>query len=385
MRIAFFTDVFFPLVSGVTTVTADLAKGLADKGHKVYIICPKINNSKEFKYKNIKVVRLKGIPALIYPDFKLTSPFSYKIFDLIKKERIDIIHFQITMPLGIQAIFLSKLLGIPLVGTFHTFFADPDYLKHANLDYKFVENASWWYARQYYNRCDLITCPTISVKKEMIKHRFNKNIKIISNGIDLKNFKRGNGKLIKKRYRLDDKVILFFGRIAYEKNIKYLLECFKLVLKDKPNVKLMIVGGGPQLSKFKDNTKELGIEKNVVFTGMVNYKELPSYIVACDLFATASTTETFGLTTIESQAMGLPSVCVNARGSKDVVKDGFNGYLIKPGDKKGFADRIIKLLSKDNLRIKMGKNAVKESKKYNNKRIVNIWEKEYKKLLKSNS
>ena len=52
MRIAFFTDVFFPLVSGVTTVTADLAKGLADKGHKVYIICPKINNSKEFKYKN---------------------------------------------------------------------------------------------------------------------------------------------------------------------------------------------------------------------------------------------------------------------------------------------------------------------------------------------
>ena len=80
MKIAIFTDAFIPIVSGVVTATLNLAKGLADRGHRVYIIAPAYRRINEFKYKNIKVIRVHSIPAPIYKHFKFTSIYVYIIF-----------------------------------------------------------------------------------------------------------------------------------------------------------------------------------------------------------------------------------------------------------------------------------------------------------------
>ena len=188
MKIAIFTDSFIPQINGVVTSTINLAKGLADKGNKVFIIAPKYKNIKEFNYPSIQVKRVPGIPALFYEEFKFTYFFSIKLLKYLKKEKIDIIHFQTPLTLGAQAIILSRRLKVPLVGTFHTFFMDPEYLKHIKINNKLVQKLAWFYARMYYNKCNLITCPSEVAKEEIISNGLIKTIKVISNGIDTKFF-----------------------------------------------------------------------------------------------------------------------------------------------------------------------------------------------------
>jgi len=377
MRIAIFTDTFMPNIDGVVTFTTNLSKELANKGHKVFIICPKYKNNQEFQYKNIKIIRINCIPAFFYEGYKFASPFSWRLLSIIKKEKIDIIHFQTPISLGIQAILISKILKIPLVGTFHTNIADPNYLKHINITHSYMQKISWEYSKMYYNQADLRTCPSQTTKKELLKHGFKKPIKAISNGIGLESFKpaKNNRK---------QKILIFIGRIAYEKNIFYLLECFKMVLKKIPDTKLIIVGEGPQFEEVKQKVKSLGLSKNIILTGRISHDELinSQTFNSADLFVTASTTETQGISTMEAQAKGIVCIGVSAGGIKDLIKNNYNGFLVKEGDKKKYADCIIKLLTNKSLYKKMKANTLKEIKKHELKKVIKIYEREYKNLIK---
>jgi len=136
---------------------------------------------------------------------------------------------------------------LPLVGTFHTLVAHPQYRAHIGMSRDIFGSFSWAYARSYYNRCDLITVSSGSIRTDLLEHKFKEPIKMISNGIDLSKVNK-----IKKEASLK-KTILFVGRIAYEKNVFFLLECFKEVLKKSPDVKLLVVGDGPQMKELKRN------------------------------------------------------------------------------------------------------------------------------------
>lgn len=122
MRIALFTDTFLPQINGVVTSIINLAKGLADRGHQVHIIAPKFRNTEEFDYPNVYVRRTRSMPAFFYEDFKFTLPVSPIILEYIMDKKIELIHFQTPITLGFQAIILARLLKIPLIGSFHTFF-----------------------------------------------------------------------------------------------------------------------------------------------------------------------------------------------------------------------------------------------------------------------
>jgi 1,2-diacylglycerol 3-alpha-glucosyltransferase len=185
MKIAIFTDTFVPQINGVVTFVSDISKELSDRGHKVYIICSKFNNCQEFNYPNVKVIRMGSIPAYFYEDFRFTLPLSWSLYKFLKKEKIDIIHFHTPITLGLQAILISKILKVPLIGTYHTNIADPNYLKHVKLNYKPIQKVSWKYNNYYYDQCDLITCPSEVTRQELKKNNFKKPIKTISNGINM--------------------------------------------------------------------------------------------------------------------------------------------------------------------------------------------------------
>lgn len=387
LKIAIFTDSFIPIIDGVVTATLGLAKGLADRGHKVYIIAPVIEGlRKEFSYPNIAIKRLKSIPAFFYKGYKLTNIFSVTLMNFFRKEKIDIIHFQTPLTIGLQGIFISKLLRVPLIGTFHTLFTDLQYLKNAKMDYTLIELMTWFYARLFYRDCNLITVPSKSTKKELIEHGFTPPIKVVSNGIDFKIFQNNDCKKVRKKYLDNDQhLLLFVGRIAHGKNIPYLLDCFKLVLEKLPSTRLLIVGGGPQFKEIKDEIKKMKLKEKVILTGKIEHDEFvkSSILGACDLFVTASTTETQGITTLEAQANGLPCIGINERGIKDIIKNNYNGYLAQFGDKKEFADRIIKLLTNKKLYEAMKKNTLQEIKKQDISNIIDIWEENYYKLIKN--
>lgn len=382
MRIAIFTDTFTPQINGVVTSTINLAKGLADKGHKICIIAPKFKKIIEFKHKNIKVLRVNAIPAGFYEDFKLTY-FEPRLVKYIKKEKIDIIHFQTPISLGMQAILISKMLKIPLVGTYHTAISEPQYLKHIKLDNKFVKRLSWIYSRLFYNKCDLITCPSKSTMKELIANKLKKDMKIISNGINTNIFDNSKSLSVKNKLNKDGDLVLFVGRIAHEKNILYLLDCFNLVLKKMSKVKFILIGDGPQMEEVKEKIISLGITNNIMLLGRIEHDELikSSIFGACKIFATASLTETQGITLLEAQANGVVGIGVNAKGTKDLIIDGYNGYLVKKGNKKEFADRIITLLSDKKIYNKMKKNTLKEIKKHDMHNVIKKWEDTYSEVI----
>ncbi len=385
MKIAIFTDTFLPQINGIVTATINLAKGLADKGHKIIIIAPKFKNFKEFSYHNIKVKRTASIPAFFYEGFKFTHSFSFNTFKLLRKEKVDLIHFQTPITVSLQGIILAKILDIPLIGTFHTFFADPQYLKHIKINHKFIQNISWAYARKYYNCCDLITCPSESTKEELIKHKFKAPIKTISNGIDSSIFTNINTKELRDKYNKNDKLLLFVGRIAHEKNIFYLLDCFRLVINKIPEARLLIIGDGPQMEELKFRIKKFNLIKNVFILGKIEHDILVKSAIykACDLFVTASITENQPMTILEAQANGLVCVGINKRGIKDLIKTKYNGYATKY-NKSEFVNSIIKLLTNNNLYKKMQKNTLKEIKNHEMGNVINIWEKEYQNLINKN-
>ena len=385
MRIALFTDSFLPQINGVVTATLTLAKGLADRGHRVYIIAPKYKGVKEFRYPNVVVERMVSVPALFYPEFKFTNFVSPIILNFLRREKIDIVHFQTPSTVGAQGIISAKVLNIPLVGTFHTFITDAEYLKHAGIDLKIVESLAWNYSKFYYNRCDLITCPTESAKKELRENGMTNHIKVISNGIDKNIFDNSKSQMIKRKYNPRGPLLLFVGRIAYEKNLPYLLECFRMALSRIPSAKLLMVGDGPQMAEIKEEVKNLGLSNNVIITGLINHSTLVKSGIfgACDLFITASTTETQGITLLEAQANGIVSVAVNAKGVRDVIKNNYNGFLVREGNKHEFADKIVKLLTDRKTYSKMRNNTLKEIKKHDIPDIMDIWEKEYTRIIKN--
>jgi 1,2-diacylglycerol 3-alpha-glucosyltransferase len=387
MKIAIFTDAFTQMHSGVVTATINLAKGLADKGHKVYIIATKFKIKKEFSYRDIEVIRMPGIPSLLSPEFKMTSLYSPKLMKYLREKDIDVIQFATPLSLGLQAILIARKLNKPLVGTFHTFSADEQFLEGIHLDFKpilkYIQKFMWGLNRFYYNKCDLITCPAKTTKEELIENGLSKNIKVISNGIDFKIFDNSKWKEVKKKYNQDGKLLLFVGRIAPEKNIFYLLNCFSNVVKKIPNTKLIIVGDGPLMKDTIKRIEQLGIKKNVILTGKIDYDKLvkSSIFKACDLFVTASVTENQPMTILEAQINGLPCVGINIRGMKDLIQNGYNGYLTEEKNPDEFTEKIVKLLSDDKLRNKMKKNTLKAVKINDLPKVIEIWEDTLKKLI----
>lgn len=384
MRIAIFTDNFPPQVNGVVIATLNLIKGLADRGHKIYVIAPRYRRgARAFEHKNVVVRRVFGIPALFYEHFKLTSFFSFRILNYLREEKIQLIHFPSPITLGLEAVILSRLLKLPLVGTFHTFFADPGYLKHAHLNHRATERLFWEYSKFFYNRCDLVTSPSQETKKDLLKHGFKSAIEVISNGIDRRVFSNAKAKEVKLKYNPHGPLLLFVGRVAHEKNIFYLLDCFRLVVREIHNAKLLIVGGGPQTDEVKEKIRHLGLADSVVLSGEIEYARFvkSSILGASDIFVTASVTENQPLTVLEAQANGVVCVGIDARGMRDLVRSGYNGFLVKNGDKKAFADAVVKILKHKNLWKKMKRNTLEEIKNHDLNRSLDQWERVLGKLI----
>lgn len=378
MRIAFFTDAFLPQINGIAIFTVELAKKLADRGHKVYIFAPRFSAKETFSYPNITVRRCLSITAFIYQDYRITAPVNPFIFNEVLKNRIELIHLQTSFTVGMHGILVAKLLDLPLIGSYHTFFADPHYLKHFRLNGKWLERMVWGLMRFQYNMCDLITCPSEGVKDELVRRDFKKPIEVIPLGIDTSVFDNRKAEDVKKNYNSKGKLLLFVGRIAHEKNIPYLLECFALVVRKEPTVKLVVVGDGPQFGEVKAKVNELGLGQKVILAGKIGHEELVKSGIygACEIFVNASTTETGPLTVLEAQANGLVCVAVKSKAMK-LIRNNVNGYLVDPSDKQAFAAAVVKLLTEKSTYSRMRKATLENIRKYDQANIAGIWEKLY--------
>ena len=363
MRIGLFTDTYPPYINGVATSVYMLKQALEKKGHQVFVVTV---NSENMKYKyedNGKTIKIPGFPIGIY-DYRLTGIYPIRVINKIKKWKLDVIHSHTEFGVGTFARIISKQLNIPLVHTYHTMYED--YVHYITKGYfdksskKLVEYLTLFYCDTTANELIVPTKKTWDLFKE--KYYLDKNIYIIPTGIEIERFYNENinkEKVVEAREKLklkkNDFVLLFVGRLGKEKNIDFLLECQKDLVNEIPNLKLVIVGDGPERKEFETRVKKLKLDSSVTFTGMVPWVDVPSYYQAATLFVTASKTETQGLTVIEAMAASIPPICINDESFTLTVTDDLNGKIFK--NKRDYKKIIIDLYNDKSKIKKMSKQA----------------------------
>lgn len=369
MRIGIFTEVYTPYVSGVVTSILMLKKSLEDLGHTVYVVT--INQDKlKYEYdEKEKILRVPGIETGIYDNFKFSSIYHVRTTSKIKKWKLDIIHTHTEGTMGTFGRLIAKQFNIPVVHTYHTMYEDYMYLvTKGHFDKparKILEYFTVFYCDKTVSELIVPTKKTYDLFK--LKYGVEREINIIPTGIDVDRFKKSKfdkKEIIELRNSLgikqDDFVLLLVSRISDgQKNIKFLLDSQKLLNKKYKNIKLLVVGDGPDLESFKKIYKD---NDNIIFTGMVPWEKVPMYYQLGNVFVTASKTETQGLTVIEGMSASLPVVCIDDDSFKIAVIDGYNGLFFK--NKKEYIKSIIDLYENKNKYLTMSKQALLSSKQF---------------------
>ena len=371
MKIAFFTDSYWPQINGVTISIDNFAEELEKKGHKVLIFAPKTKEQPETKF---DVFWIPSISLPTYKEYRISSIFSLEAEKKLKEFNPDIIHCHTPFSVGWIGLNLAKKFNKKSIGTYHTYL--PDFLMYLPLPLikksELAKKGVWFYTKLFYNKCDLTTTPTSMSAVELEKNGV-KNVKVLPNGI---NFKLFNS--VKCNKNLKQKKLVYFGRISFEKNIKVLIEVLGLL---DETALLTIIGSGPALEKLKEKAKEKGLEKRIEFTGALTGKNLVEKVAESNVFITAATMETQGLTIAEAMATGMPAIGADKMAVPETIKEGINGYLFEPFNAQEAADKINKLFSSKELYEKLSINAVETSRKNSKEKRTIELEKIYKKLL----
>ena len=382
MRIGIFTDTYPPYINGVSTSILMLQHALEKQGHQVFIVT--VNTEKmSYKYEDDnKIIRIPGIPTGI-SDYRLTGIYPLRVISKIKKWNLVVIHYHTEFGVGTFARIIAKQFGIPLVHTYHTMYED--YVHYITKGYfdeaskKIVEYLTKFYCDKTTTELIVPTKKTYDLFKQ--KYKFDRNVHIVPTGIEIERFykENNNKKEIEKLrndlgFDKDDFVILFVGRIAEEKNINLLLDSQNIINKKYKNCKILIVGDGPDLEKLK---KQYSKNKSIVFAGKVPWENIPKYYLLANVFATATTSETQGLTVIEACAASLPPICINDESFTNVVIDDLNGKIFNT--KKEYI-KIIENLILDKQTLKRLSNQARissetYSSKYYASRVLDVYKK----------
>lgn len=381
MRIGIFTDTYPPYINGVSTSIQMLERALRKKGHQVFIVTVNPENM-TYKYEK-NIIRIPGIPTGIY-DYRLTGIYPVRAIKTIKKWNLDVIHSHTEFGIGTFARIIAKQLNIPLVHTYHTMYED--YVHYITKGYfndtskKIVEYLTKFYCDKTAKELIVPTKKAYKLFKE--KYKVDKNVHIIPTGIETERFDKENidpKKLQKIKNNLnikkDDFIILYVGRLAEEKDVEFLIDNQEYFVKKNKNVKLLIVGSGPDYDKYVKRSEKL--KENIIFTGKVPYENIPYYYNIGTIFVTASTTETQGLTLIEAMSTSMPVVCIDDESFKNTVIDGLNGFTFK--NKKEYRKEIDELINNNNLVKKLGTQAKISTSEYSSKyyaeRVLDVYKK----------
>ena len=307
---------------------------------------------------------------------KYLNPLSNIIeaYKLLKKYEFDLVHTH-GYRADVLGIILSRLTGLPVVSTCHGFISNDFNLKLYNkLD------------RYLLRYADRIMAVSDGIKNDLIKSGINeKRIAMIQNAVELNGKKKlfsQNRKAKRQLFNIHEKEFVagYIGRLSEEKGVKYLIEAHTLLTESGAQVKMLIIGDGPQKKELEDLAKDAGSEGSVMFTGFQN--EIESWLPAMDVFVLPSLTEGTPMALLEAMAGGIPVVATAVGGVPQVVDSEKNGILVSPGKPEEIKNAIHVLYKNETLRNSISKEAQETiRKKYDVKDWVNKIETEYSKVL----
>ena len=330
MRIGLFTDTYFPQVSGVATSIRTLKTELEKQGHAVFIFTT--TDKDVNRYEDWQIIRIPSVPFFAFKDRRFAYRGFTKALEIAKQYQLDIIHTQTEFSLGLLGVWIARELKIPVIHTYHTQYED--YVHYIAKGLLIRPSMVKYLVRGFLHDVDGVICPSEIVHDLLSDYKVKVEKRVIPTGIDLAKFERpeiGPEQLRDLREKLgikeDEKMLLSLSRVSYEKNIQAVLAAFSEVLKEELKVKLVVAGDGPYLDNLKEQALQLNIQDSVIFTGMIAPSETALYYKAADFFISASTSETQGLTYLESLASKTPVIAHGNPYLDNLITDKMFGTL----------------------------------------------------------
>ncbi len=343
MKIAYFTDTYYPQLNGVATVVGYFIKALKKKGIIVHLFAPKIKGYKDVEENIHRLPSIRALPNL--PDsIRLPLPIPHKSFWRMVKDDFDLVHAHGNGIFSLLGLIAARYKKVPFVLTFHT---QVSQFSHYFFKGKIVKPnlLNNILLKRFGNLCDGIIAPSEKMKQELIRCGVKKHIEVIPNFVDLDKFNTRKNGFLRQKYHLPQNslIILSVGRLGKEKNFEFLISLFGKITIKNPQVYLIIVGEGSDEKKLKKLIRKLNLGKKVILTGGIANDKMPQVYNSADLFVFPSVSEIHPMVAIEAAASGLPLVVARDRAYEGIVIDNKNGYIL-PLDQDIFAEKITSLL-----------------------------------------
>lgn len=364
MRVCLFTDSFLPYISGVSSAVYNQANELARRGHEVSIFHPRPHRKDHGKpvaglAPQVKVFGLPlSVPTFNIPKLRFAVPLFIYTYRRLLKAPPDLIHVHTEFGCGLEGLLLGGWRKVPVVGTFHTFFAEPDYLKQFHIpNFAFTRKAMWKYSVAFFNRCAHIVSPSRSVKEHLVERGLSTSATVLSNGIERVRLRpRAEIDALRASLGIDGFAFVYVGRVSPEKSLHVALEAFKRTLSANPQAKFALIGNGPADEAVDAKIRALGIQDSVIRLGRVERDRLmaENFPRLGDAFVTASKTENQPVSILEAMAFGLPLVGPRAKGIPELIQHGRNGLLFDADDVEGMARAMTRVMQDGALRQSMG-------------------------------
>ena len=335
MRIGLFTDAYLPEISGVTLLVRRLRDELTRCGHDVWVYAPRYARPCDDERQTF---RFRAGPVFAYKTARMSVPYNHKAARSYR--RLDIVHSHTPFSLAYAALAAAYRHRVPHVQTYHTYLSE--YRHYIPRAFRPSVRAAEAYSALLCNRCTAVTVPTRSIEGELRRFGVRRPIFVLPSGPDVRLF--GLPAVWEPRRALDipegARIFLYAGRVAEEKNLRFLVRAFGRIHALDSTVVFVLAGDGPSRTALEAQAAAAGLRDAVRFTGFLDQARLVDLYRAADLFVFASKSETQGLVLVEAMAGRTPAVAVRARGVCDVIDHGVNGFLVSE-DEEAFARRAL--------------------------------------------
>ncbi len=350
MKIAIFTDTFYPQINGVTNTLGKITKYFERENIEYKIFAPRYDD-----HTDLSAERFYSLKFFLYPDCRIALPNVFRISQTLSDFKPDLIHLMTEFNMGLTGLHYGKKYDIPTISSYCTNFSQ--YTDYYKLD--FLKQGIWDYMRWFHNQNSITLCPSQEAQKLLKQHDIG-NTGIFSRGIDMQKFHPGyRNDNLRRELGIENKIVfLYVGRVSIEKDLDVLCNSYKAVKeKYKDRITLILTGDGPYLEKCK-----AALPADSIFTGFKKGKELSEIYASADIFVCPSSTETFGNVALEAMASGLPVIGADAGGLKEIITHRKNGLKFKPRDASGMTNCMTELIENKSLGDFLSINGIKYSK-----------------------
>ncbi|WP_428389713.1 glycosyltransferase family 4 protein [Mucisphaera sp.] len=340
MRLALVTETYPPEVNGVAMTLEQLAQGMVSRGHEIEIIRPKQSREDVSRViDGIEHVTVPGFPIPRYSGLRMGLPSSGRMIRRWRKQPPTVAHVATEGPLGLSALWATHRVGLPVTSAFHTNFHE--YSDHYGLSV--LRHASMWYLRRFHNVCCSTMIPSTAMRDQLDAHGFERLV-LLGRGVDTALFDPSRrSEALRRSWGVGDGdvVLIYVGRVAEEKNMPLVIKAYEALKRERAGTKLVIVGDGPLRQPLAE------AHPDVIFAGIQRDVALAEHYASGDVFAFASTTETYGNVIPEAMASGLAVVTYDYAAGQALIADGENGRLATFDDADDFVRVTVSLGTDD--------------------------------------